>query len=139
LIELRAAIEDLGGTLTAEQQLKCRRGRESAESFRRKTACSPRDASMSCRYGSRPAAEIAAAMSRAGAAAPRSTRSATSNATRVTRLLGRRGDGACRAGTVHGRGPASQTQPEAARATSDPLASPGRAVAGGRGLDRVGR
>jgi len=36
LIELRAAIEDLGGTLTAEQQLKCRRGCESAESFRRK-------------------------------------------------------------------------------------------------------
>jgi hypothetical protein len=36
LIELRAAIEDLGGTLTAEQQRKCRRGREPAEVFRRK-------------------------------------------------------------------------------------------------------
>ncbi|MGH7336488.1 MAG: SEC-C metal-binding domain-containing protein [Myxococcota bacterium] len=36
LIELRAAIEELGGTLTAEQQLKCRRGREPAEVFRRK-------------------------------------------------------------------------------------------------------
>ncbi len=36
LIELRAAIEDLGGTLTSEQQLKCRRGREPAEVFQRK-------------------------------------------------------------------------------------------------------
>jgi len=36
LIELRAAIEDLGGTLTAAQQLKCRRGREPAEVFQRK-------------------------------------------------------------------------------------------------------
>lgn len=36
LIELREAIEELGGTLTAEQQLKCRRGREPAEVFSRK-------------------------------------------------------------------------------------------------------
>jgi hypothetical protein len=36
LIELRAAIEELGGTLTAEQQRKCRRGRELAEVFSRK-------------------------------------------------------------------------------------------------------
>lgn len=36
LIELRAAIEQLGGTLTTEQQLKCRRGREPAEVFSRK-------------------------------------------------------------------------------------------------------
>lgn len=36
LIELRAAIEELGGTLTAEQQRKCRRGREPAEVFQRK-------------------------------------------------------------------------------------------------------
>jgi hypothetical protein len=36
LIELRAAIEELGGTLTTEQQLKCRRGREPAEVFSRK-------------------------------------------------------------------------------------------------------
>jgi hypothetical protein len=36
LIELRAAIEELGGTLTVEQQLKCRRGREPAEVFSRK-------------------------------------------------------------------------------------------------------
>jgi uncharacterized protein YecA (UPF0149 family) len=31
LIELRAAIEELGGTLTAEQQRKCQRGRRQAE------------------------------------------------------------------------------------------------------------
>jgi uncharacterized protein YecA (UPF0149 family) len=36
LIELRAAIEELGGTLTAEQQLKCRRAREPTEVFQRK-------------------------------------------------------------------------------------------------------
>jgi hypothetical protein len=36
LIELREAIEELGGTLTAEQQRKCRRGREPAEVFSRK-------------------------------------------------------------------------------------------------------
>jgi uncharacterized protein YecA (UPF0149 family) len=36
LVELRAAIEELGGTLTTEQQLKCRRGRERAEVFSRK-------------------------------------------------------------------------------------------------------
>jgi len=35
LIEIRSAIEELGGTLTAEQQLKCRRGQAAAESFRR--------------------------------------------------------------------------------------------------------
>lgn len=35
LVELRAAIEELGGTLTAEQQRKCRRGRRSAEAFSR--------------------------------------------------------------------------------------------------------
>ena len=36
LIELREAIEELGGTLSAEQQLKCRRGRDPDEVFRRK-------------------------------------------------------------------------------------------------------
>ena len=36
LIELREAIEELGGTLTPEQQLKYRRGREPAEVFSRK-------------------------------------------------------------------------------------------------------
>lgn len=36
VIELRAAIEDLGGTLTAEQQIKCRRALEPADVFRRK-------------------------------------------------------------------------------------------------------
>jgi hypothetical protein len=35
LIEIRSAIEELGGTLTAEQQLKCRRGQAAAKSFRR--------------------------------------------------------------------------------------------------------
>jgi hypothetical protein len=35
LIEIRCAIEELGGTLTAEQQLKCRRGQEPADAFRR--------------------------------------------------------------------------------------------------------
>jgi len=35
LIEIRCAIEELGGTLTAEQQLKCRRGQAAAESVRR--------------------------------------------------------------------------------------------------------
>ena len=35
LIEIRAAIEELGGTLSAEQQLKCRRGQKAADSFRR--------------------------------------------------------------------------------------------------------
>jgi hypothetical protein len=36
LIEIRCAIEELGGTLTAEQQLKCRRGQAAAEFARRK-------------------------------------------------------------------------------------------------------
>lgn len=36
LVELRAAIEDLGGTLSAEQHGKCRRGLEPAEVMRRK-------------------------------------------------------------------------------------------------------
>lgn len=36
VIELQVAIEDLGGTFTVEQQLKCRRAREPAEAFRRK-------------------------------------------------------------------------------------------------------
>ena len=35
LIEIRCAIEDLGGTLSVEQQLKCGRGQAAAESFRR--------------------------------------------------------------------------------------------------------
>lgn len=35
LIEIRGAIEELGGSLTAEQEAKCRRGRESADAFRR--------------------------------------------------------------------------------------------------------
>ena len=34
LIEIRCAIEELDGTLTAEQQLKCRRGQKAAEFFR---------------------------------------------------------------------------------------------------------
>ena len=34
LIEIRCAVEELGGTLTAEQQLKCRRGEAAAESVR---------------------------------------------------------------------------------------------------------
>jgi hypothetical protein len=36
LIEIRCAIEELGGTLTAEQQLKCRRGQAAAESVRQR-------------------------------------------------------------------------------------------------------
>jgi hypothetical protein len=35
LIEIRCAIEELGGTLTAEQQLKCRCGQAAAEFVRR--------------------------------------------------------------------------------------------------------
>jgi hypothetical protein len=35
LVELREAIEELGGSLTAEQQQKCRRGMRQAEVFRR--------------------------------------------------------------------------------------------------------
>lgn len=34
LIEIRAAIEELGGTLSMEQQLKCHRGQKAAESIR---------------------------------------------------------------------------------------------------------
>lgn len=36
LIEIRCAVEELGGTLTAEQQLKCRRGQAAADSFRQR-------------------------------------------------------------------------------------------------------
>jgi len=36
LIEIRCAIEELGGTLTAEQQLKCQRGQAAAESVRQR-------------------------------------------------------------------------------------------------------
>jgi len=36
LVEIRCAVEELGGTLTAEQQLKCQRGQAAAESFRQR-------------------------------------------------------------------------------------------------------
>jgi HEAT repeat protein len=50
VVELEAAIDDLGGTLSAEQQLKCRLARAPAERFRRKM-----NAAMAARSSSVPA------------------------------------------------------------------------------------